>query len=136
MGLVTRNYFLSESCCLKVVVLFLGASLARGLVCSLQCSRSMIRVSQNPQLYFTVSSETPPNLEDQVPIVIFPRNRVAQLYPRALGSPYIISYDSQGYGGGILTHFHTGYSFFRSRSYFTTDGQSVSMQYVLVSSPL
>jgi hypothetical protein len=28
---------------------------------------------------------------------------VAQLYPRALGSLYVASYDSQGYGGGILT---------------------------------
>jgi hypothetical protein len=32
-----------------------------------------------------------------------PRNRVAQLYPRALGSLYVVSYDSQGYGGDILT---------------------------------
>jgi hypothetical protein len=31
---------------------------------------------------------------------------VAQLYPRALGSLYIASYDSQGYGGGILTRLH------------------------------
>jgi hypothetical protein len=28
---------------------------------------------------------------------------VAQLYPRALSSLYVVSYDSQGYGGGILT---------------------------------
>jgi hypothetical protein len=26
---------------------------------------------------------------------------VAQLYPQALGSLYVASYDSQGYGGGI-----------------------------------
>jgi hypothetical protein len=36
-------------------------------------------------------------------LFISPRNRVAQLYPRALGSLYVVSYDSQGYGGGILT---------------------------------
>jgi hypothetical protein len=37
---------------------------------------------------------------------------------------FVASDDSQGYGGGtsILTRLHTG----RSRSYFTTDGQSVS----------
>jgi hypothetical protein len=29
---------------------------------------------------------------------------VAQLYPRALGSLFVTSYDSQGCGGGILTH--------------------------------
>jgi hypothetical protein len=32
---------------------------------------------------------------------------VAQLYPRALGSLYVVSYDSQGYSGGILTRLHT-----------------------------
>jgi hypothetical protein len=31
------------------------------------------------------------------------RNRVAQLYPRALSSLFVASCDSQGYGGGILT---------------------------------
>jgi hypothetical protein len=33
---------------------------------------------------------------------------VAQLHPRALGSLFIASYDSQGCGGGILTRLHTG----------------------------
>jgi hypothetical protein len=32
---------------------------------------------------------------------------VAQLYPLALGSLFVASYDSQGYGGGILTRLHT-----------------------------
>jgi hypothetical protein len=44
-----------------------------------------------------------PNLEGQVPVFISPRNRVAQLNPRELGSLYVASCDSQGYGGGILT---------------------------------
>jgi hypothetical protein len=37
-----------------------------------------------------------PNLEDQVPVFtcISPRNRVAQLYPRPLGSLSVASYDS------------------------------------------
>jgi hypothetical protein len=74
----------------------------RGRVCNLQCNHSIVRVAQNPKPYFTVSSETP-NLEGQVTVFISPRNRVAQLYPRAMGSLYVISYDSQGYGGGILT---------------------------------
>jgi hypothetical protein len=42
-----------------------------------------------------------PNLEGHVPIFIAPRNRVAKLYPQALGSLFVASYDSQGYGGGI-----------------------------------
>jgi hypothetical protein len=61
------------------------------------------RVARNPSPYFIISSETPLNLEDQVPIFISPGNRVAQLYPRALGSLYVASYDSQGHSGGILT---------------------------------
>jgi hypothetical protein len=47
------------------------------------------------------------NLDDQVPVFTTPRNRVAHLYPQAPGSLFITSYDSQGYGGGIWTHFHT-----------------------------
>jgi hypothetical protein len=34
------------------------------------------------------------------------RNRVTRLYPQALGSLFVSSYDSQGYGGGILTRLH------------------------------
>jgi hypothetical protein len=42
-----------------------------------------------------------PNLEGQVPVFMFPSHRVARLYPQALGSIFVASYDSQGYGGGI-----------------------------------
>jgi hypothetical protein len=38
-----------------------------------------------------------PNLEGQVLVFIYPRNRVAQLYLQALGSLFVASYDSQGY---------------------------------------
>jgi hypothetical protein len=51
-----------------------------------------------------------PNLEGQVPVFISPRNRVAQLYPQALGSLFVISYDSQGYGGGVRTGLHRGFT--------------------------
>jgi hypothetical protein len=37
------------------------------------------------------------NLEGQVPVFISPWNREAQLYPKALGSLFIASYDSQGF---------------------------------------
>jgi hypothetical protein len=42
-------------------------------------------------------------MEGQVPVFISPRNRVAQLYPQALGSLYVASCDLQAYGQGILT---------------------------------
>jgi hypothetical protein len=50
--------------------------------------------------HVTVSYETPPTWRA--------RNRVAQLYRGALDSLFVASYDSQGYGGGILSRFHTG----------------------------
>jgi hypothetical protein len=43
-------------------------------------------------------------MEGQVPVFVFLRDRVAQ----ALSSIFVASYDSQGYGGGIRTHLHTG----------------------------
>jgi hypothetical protein len=48
-----------------------------------------------------------PNLEGQAPVFISPRNRVAQFCPKALGSLFVASYDSQGYGGGIRPRLHT-----------------------------
>jgi hypothetical protein len=50
-----------------------------------------------------------PSLECQVPVFISSKNRVAQLYPQALGSLFVTSYDSQGYGGGIRTRLHVGF---------------------------
>jgi hypothetical protein len=49
-----------------------------------------------------------PNQEGQVPVFISSRNRVAQVYPQAMGSLFVASYDSQGYGGGMRTRLHTG----------------------------
>jgi hypothetical protein len=49
-----------------------------------------------------------PNLEDQVPVFISPRDMVAQLWSQALGSLFVASYNSQGYGEGILTALHAG----------------------------
>jgi hypothetical protein len=81
---------------------------------------------------------------------------VAQLYPWALGSLYFVFYDSQGYGGGILTLPLLGwkgaciYSLqewdgpgqsqvnvkVKSQSHVTSDGQSISMPWGLVHSAL
>jgi hypothetical protein len=59
-----------------------------------------------------------PNLEGQVPVFVSPRNRVAQMYSRALGSLFGASYDSQGYGGVILIRLHTGQCIFKIRRSF------------------
>jgi hypothetical protein len=71
------------------------------------------------------------NLEVQVSVFITPRNRVAQIYPRELGSLSIASYDSQGYGTGILSRLYAG-TLSNSKSKSRYDWQSVG-QSVLVS---
>jgi hypothetical protein len=74
-----------------------------------QRSHSQVRIPRDSWPHFTVSdSRLPPNLEGQVPVFISLKNRVAQLYPQALGSLFVASYDSQGYGLGIRTRLHTG----------------------------
>jgi hypothetical protein len=40
------------------------------------------------------------NLYGQVPVFICPRNTVGQLYTHLLGSLFVASYESQGYGEG------------------------------------
>jgi hypothetical protein len=80
-----------------------------------------------------------PNLEGQVPVFISPTIRVAKLHPRALGSLYVVSYDSQGYGRGIVTSIYTGYNLSVRSSKLLYDWRSVSQsvsQYVLASSSL
>jgi hypothetical protein len=47
------------------------------------------------------------SLHNEVFVFMSPRNRVAQLNLQALGSLFVASYDSQGYGGGILPRVHT-----------------------------
>jgi hypothetical protein len=46
------------------------------------------------------------NLEGQVPVFLSPRKTVAQLCSQALGSLFVVSYYSQGYGGNIRIHLH------------------------------
>jgi hypothetical protein len=50
-----------------------------------------------------------PNLEKQVPVLMSPSDRVASYTP-GTGSFTVVFYDSQDYGGGIITGLHTGIS--------------------------
>jgi hypothetical protein len=68
---------------------------------SRQHSHSQIRVPRDSWPYFTVSDSRLPKLEGQVHVLITLRDKVAQLYPQALGSLFVTSYDLLGYGGGI-----------------------------------
>jgi hypothetical protein len=98
------------------VCYFVAPSLTRGRVCNLLYN-CFWALPEQPLLGRSRSELTAifycliwdsPNFEGQVPIFISPRNRVAQLYPRALGSLFVAFYDSQGCGGDILTCLHTG----------------------------
>jgi hypothetical protein len=55
--------------------------------------------------------ETSPTWRAKYPVFISPRNRVAYLYPQALGSLFVASYvyGSQGYGGNIWPLLQTGF---------------------------
>jgi hypothetical protein len=65
-----------------------------------------------------------PNPEGEVPVFISPRNRVVQLYPQALCSLFVASYDSQGYGGSIRSRLHTweNFSILKQVVYIVTTG--------------
>jgi hypothetical protein len=90
--------------------IYWAPSLTRGQVCNLQCNHSIVRVAQNPKPYFTVSSETPSTWKARFPYLYPPGTGWPSCTPghwvshlRLLGSPFMASSDSQGYGGGILT---------------------------------
>jgi hypothetical protein len=79
---------LCESCCVKVAALFLRGALSderTGLKFAVQSLNRPSRAEPVIILYCLIWDS--PNLEGQVPVFISPRNRVAQLYPWALGSP-------------------------------------------------
>jgi hypothetical protein len=55
---------------------------------------------------FYVSDSRLPHPQGPGPVFISQTNRVARLYPQALGSLVVASYNSQGYGGGIRPRLH------------------------------
>jgi hypothetical protein len=89
--------------CLKVAVLFLLGALSderTGLQFAVQSLNSPSGAEPVTILYCLIWDS--PILKGQVPVFTSLRNRVAQLCPRALGSFFVASYDSQDYDRGIL----------------------------------
>jgi hypothetical protein len=87
----------------------------RGRVCRLQLmlvlASAVILVSESCGAHDHVllsQTRDSPNLEGQAPVFTFPRSRMTQLYPQALDSFSVASYDPQSYGGGIRTRLHSG----------------------------
>jgi hypothetical protein len=123
-GLAIRCYFLSVCCCLKFAILYLWGALSderTGMQFAMQSLNGSRRSEPITTLYCLIWDS--PNLEGQAPVFVSPRKKVTQLYPRTLGSLYVVFYDSQDYGGGILTLPQTGgpgphihmYTSFRNR---------------------
>jgi hypothetical protein len=107
-----RFYFQLNTCGNSTYV---TSSVTRGWVCRFQLllalASAVILGSKSRGTHYHIllpQIRDFPNLEGQVSVFISPSNRVAQLYPLALGSLFVASYDSQGYDGGIRTRFHTG----------------------------
>jgi hypothetical protein len=89
--------FSSDSC---VSCNFVAPSQTRGLVCNLlvQLLLGLVRAvtlgskSGRTHGHILLSLWDSPYMEGQVPVLISLRNKVAQLYPRALGSLSVVSY--------------------------------------------
>jgi hypothetical protein len=91
VGLMTRYYFLLICCCMKFAVLFLWGAPSderMGLQFALQWLNSP-SCAESITIHYCLIWDFP-NLEGKVHIFISPRSRVVQLYPRALGSLYVI----------------------------------------------
>jgi hypothetical protein len=85
---------MSEGCCLKAAALPLWGTLSderTGLQFAVQSHNGPSRAEPVTIFYSLIWHS--PNLEGQVQIYTFPRNKVAQLYPRALASLYVASND-------------------------------------------
>jgi hypothetical protein len=94
---------------------YVTSSLMRGWVCRLQLlltfASAVILGSESRGTHDHILQSQirdSSNLEGQVTVLISPMHSVDQLYPRALGSLFVSSYDSQGYAGGIRSSLHTG----------------------------
>jgi hypothetical protein len=93
---------------------YVTSSLTRGWVCRLQLLLVLASAvilgydyrGTHNHIWLSQIRDSP-NLEGQIPVFISPRSSVAQLYPQALGSLFVASYDSKEYGGGVRPHLHT-----------------------------
>jgi hypothetical protein len=110
----TRIFIFKPSACSYSP--YVTSSMTKGWVCRLQfllglasavILRSESRGTHDHVLLSQVRDSS--NLEGQVPVLISPRNRVARLYPQTLGSLFITSYDSKGYGVDIRPRLSTGF---------------------------
>jgi hypothetical protein len=103
LRLTTSNSFFQPNTCGRSP--YVTSSVTRGWVCRLQllvvlASTVILRSESRGTHDHILLSQIRDSLN---PVFISPRNKVARLYPQALGSLFVASYDSQGYGGDIRT---------------------------------
>jgi hypothetical protein len=149
----TPSLMRGQVCHLQLLLATILGSLTRGGVCHLQLLLGTVLGSKSSRthdhiLLFQIWNTS--NLEGQIPVFTSPRNRVAQLYPRALGSLFVTSYDLQGYSGDMGTRLYVGkmkakpcynwwsvgQSVLLSESELLYDWQFTTNQLVLAPSPL
>jgi hypothetical protein len=119
-----------------------GRLLTRGRVCSLQLLLAIASAvilgseSRGPHdhvLFLQIRDFSNP--EGQVPVFTSPRNLVTQLYPQALGSLYVTSYDLQVCAGCIRTA-STLASRFSQSQILLYDWRFTANHFILATSPL
>jgi hypothetical protein len=71
-------------------------------------SHSHVRVPRESRPHFTVSDSRLAQPGGPGPRNYIPQEQGGRLYPQALDSLFVASYDSQGYGVGIRPFLHTG----------------------------
>jgi hypothetical protein len=92
-------------------------SLTRGWVCNLlvQLLLGLARAVtlgskfRGPHDHILLSHLRLPQLGGPGPSIYIPQEQGGLAIPLGTPFPFVASYDSQGYGGGILTRLHTGY---------------------------
>jgi hypothetical protein len=95
-----------------------------------QRSNSPVRVLRGSWPHFTVSDSRLPQPGGPGSRTYIPQEQGGPIVPQALGSLFIASCDSQGYGWGIRPRLHPGRLQLKSKSKLvTTDGQSPSLSW-------
>jgi hypothetical protein len=73
-----------------------------------QRNHSRVQIPWDSCPYFTASDSRLPQPGGSGPPIYIPQEQDGPVYPQALGSLFVASYDTRGYGGGIRTRLHTG----------------------------
>jgi hypothetical protein len=98
------------------VCYFVSPSLTRGWVCNLLCNCFLTlpeqsHLGRSPAeltaiFYFLIWDSPKP--WGPGPRIYIPQEQGGPVIPPGTGFPFVASYDSEGYGGGILTRLHMG----------------------------